>query len=55
MKPELALQNLVNVCEQALLNGQDRRNVNASIQVLAKLIGEANLAAIAKADQPKAE
>jgi hypothetical protein len=44
MNPELALQNLINVAEQALLNGPDRRNVNLSIETLAKLIEAANAA-----------
>jgi hypothetical protein len=42
MKPELALQNLINVAEQALLNGPDRRNITVSIETLAKLVSEVN-------------
>ena len=54
MKPELALQNLINVAEQSLLNGQDRRNVNLSIETLANLIEAANAANAAK-EEPKEE
>jgi hypothetical protein len=42
MKPEVALQNLVNVAESALLNGPDRRAITQSIETLAKMVSEVN-------------
>lgn len=42
MTPTQALENLVNLADNAMLNGPDRRTVNESVQALQVLILDRN-------------
>lgn len=55
MNPELALQNLALVADQALLNGQDRRNINTSLEILGNVIKDWQMMTKEKADQKAAQ